>query len=141
MMGKKIRGIRLFLDQTFEERRFASERNKAKYGKKNNTETSFEPVCVFSERRSWSKFKFWKNPRHLIFFVDEALSALRFGKAIDEIASMWTQDEIKTVVKKQMAKSLTEHKPLKWSQFIMLMIPIVAILILLVSIANRVGVF
>ena len=139
-MGKQ-RAIKLNLNRTFEEKSFGCDRNIVKDG--GNTVT-FEPASVFSEKKS--KFlgfipRFWKGARHLILFVDGSVNALKFGEVTDEMNPFWTQKEEKKLVKREMKKGLASHKPMSWAQFIILMIPIMACLILLLKISMQFGVF
>ena len=134
-MGKQ-RAIKLNLDRTFEEKSFKRDRNIIKDGK--NT-INFEPMCVFSEKKS--RWRFWRGARHIIVFVDGAVKALRFGKVTEEMKPFWTQEEEKKLIKREMKKSLAEHKPMSWMQFIILLIPIFAIFIVVLKIAFQFGVF
>ena len=133
-MGRQ-RAIKLNLNNTFREKKFKCDRNILEDGK---NETEFEPVCVFSET-GISRWKFWKRGRHLIFFVDGAIEALRFGKTTSEMNPFWTQGEEKELVRREMKKSLAKHKPMTWLQFILLLAPIVAILIVVLRMASQIG--
>jgi len=130
-------------NKTFEERNFDAEVNKVKYGKGGNTETRFEPVCVFSEEKTKALGfipRFWRGRRNLIFFVENCVKAIKFKETTEEIQAFWTQKEAKEVVKKEIAKSLIKHKPMTWGQFIILLIPIGIILAFVLAIAMRTGV-
>ena len=139
-MGKQ-RAIKLNLNRTFEEKSFNCDRNIVKDG--GNT-VVFEPACVFNEKKTkFLRFipRFWRGSRNLILFVDRAVNALRFSKVTKEMNPFWTQKEEKKLIKKEMKKSLAEHKPMSWAQFIILMIPIMACLILLLKISMQFGIF
>jgi len=137
-MGKQ-RAIKLNLNRTFEEKKFGCDRNIVKDG--DNT-VIFEPACVFSEKKT--KFlgfipRFWRGARNLVLFVDGAVNALKFGEVTEEMNPFWTQKEEKKLVKNEMKKSLTKHKPMTWMQFIILLIPIGFIAILLLKVATYLG--
>lgn len=135
-MGKQ-RAILIRLNNTFKEKVFKTDQNKLLYEKKK--ETRFEPISVFSEEKP--RWKFWRSARNLIFFVDGALEALKFGAITKDMRPFWTQKEIDKIVKKKMAEALTEHKPMKWSQVILLFIGLMANLVILIAIAQRLGIF
>lgn len=64
----KQRTIRLYLDNTFEEKSVKFDGNKLKPEK--NDEVTFEPICVFSERKS--RLRFWRGARRLAFLLMDA---------------------------------------------------------------------
>jgi len=133
-MGKQ-RAIKLNLNNTFREKKFGCKRNIVKDGK---NETEFEPICVFAEE-GIPRWKFWKRGRRLIFFVDGALRALRFGKTTEEMNPFDTQEDIRKLIVKEMKKSLAKHKPMSWMQFIIILLPVAGCLILLLKIATYLG--
>jgi len=137
-MGKQ-RAIKLNLNRTFEEKKFGCDRNIVKDGK--NT-VVFEPASVFSEKKTKALGfipRFWRGARHLILFVDGAVNALKFGEVTEEMSPFWTQTEEKKLVKREMKKSLTTHKPMSWMQFIIILLPVGACFILLLKIATYLG--
>jgi len=139
-MGKQ-RAIKLNLNRTFEEKGFDCDRNIVKDGK--NT-VAFEPMNVFSEKKTKVLGiipRFWKSARNLILFVDGAVNALKFAEVTEEMKPFWTQDEEKKLVKREMKKSLAEHKPITWTQFVILLLPLFAIFIVVLKIAFHFGVF
>ena len=91
----------------------------------------------------WRKhrWRFWRSAREIILFVDGQPDALRFDKVTDKISASWTQKDVKELVKKEMAKALMEHKPMTWTQFIIILIPVLATLGLVFLIAKRIGAF
>lgn len=132
-MGKqKQRAIEVFLDKTFVEKEFSSDNNLIHPEK--GEEVRYTPACVISERRSWSRFKFWRHPRDLIFFVKGTVEAITFSENLKELNPFWTMKEAKDFVHKQILKSLTEHKPMTWAQFILILIPILIIMVLLIRV-------
>lgn len=133
----KQRAIELHLDNTFTEKRFNVDKNKIKPAK--NEETRFAPSNVFTERKTWNRLKFWKHRRRLIFFVEGTVEALKFGKVTKTMNPFWTMGETKDFVWKNIMKALTEHKPMKWSQFIIILIPVLISLGLLARIAMVLG--
>jgi len=138
MLKRKVRKqntIKLFLDNTFEEKGLPVDRNKIKDGKG----VEFEPICVFHERKP--RRVFWRSPRHLILFVDGALKALRFKKGDTTMMPFWTKKEAGEFVNMEIAKSLTQLKPMTWGQFIVLLIPLAISLIILIKIALTMGAF
>ena len=135
-MGK-TRAIRIKLNRKFEEKKFKTDVNVVTYDK--NKKVEFEPMCVFSEEKS--RWRFWRSARELIFFVEGQVNALRFDKVTDKISASWTQKDVKELVKKEMAKALMEHKPMTWTQFIIILIPVLATLGLVFLIAKRIGAF
>lgn len=141
-MGKKQRVIRIFLDRTFEEKNYETDQNLVKYDGK---ETRFEPACVITERKSGgSRWKFWrklKSARNLIFFVDGLTEAIRFAKTTKNMQPFWTQKEAHEFANKMTRKALTEYKPMKWSQFIILLIVNLIVLGVVVLIGKRFGAF
>lgn len=122
-LGKQ-RAIKLLLNRRYEEKKFSTDRNILKDG---DNQTAFEPACVFYEKKP--RWKFWRGSKDIVLFVEGAVNALRFGKTTKNMNPFWTQKEEKTLVRREMKKGLASHKPLTWTQFIILMIPIVVILL------------
>lgn len=137
-MGKKQRAIKLNLNRTFEEKKFPCDRNIIKDGK---NEALFEPACVFTEEKRKFLKIFGGKARNLIFFVEGARNALRFGETTDKMNPFWTMEEAEEFIEKEIAKSLAKYKPMTWGQFIIVLIPILACFILLLKIAFYFGVF
>lgn len=132
-MGKQ-RAIKLKLNRKFLEKRFKYDRNILQDGK---NKVKFEPACVFTEEKP--RWQFWKKTRELIIFVDGALKALMFKKSEGGIAPFWTQKDMKKLVKVQMKRSLAEEKMIKTWQFFIIMGGIIANLILLILLIQRMG--
>ncbi len=128
-MRKRQRAIKLFHNKTFVEKKYKTDRNSLKDG---DNDCEYEPSMVFDEV-GVSRWKCWRAKRRLVLFVDGATKALNFGKTTEEMKPFNTQGDLKKLVRREMKKSLAEHKPMKWSQFILLMIPIVVILLLLLN--------
>jgi hypothetical protein len=131
----KQRTIRLYLDNTFEEKSVKFDGNKLKPEK--NDEVTFEPICVFSERKP--RFRFWRGTRRLAFFVDGCVKALRFGTTTEEFQTYWTKKEARELVHKEIAKALTEYKPIKTWQFVVIIGFLLVQLLVLIRIANILG--
>jgi len=131
----KTRVIELYLDNTFDDKKVKFEVNKLKPTKKK--EVQFEPICVFKERK---KGRF-RRRKSLILFVNGAYQALRFEKVTDKLQPLWTKKESEEFVKKQVAKSLEEAKPMTWTQFFILLGVNVGILVFIFAIAQRLGIF
>lgn len=123
-MGKQ-RAIQLKLNKRFVEKAFKTDLNIIKDGK---NETEFEPDCIFTEDKP--RWKFWRGTREIVLFVDGAVKALRFSRVTQNMAPFWNQDDERALIRREMKKSLASHKPMTWGQFVLLMIPIVAILLL-----------
>jgi len=139
-MGKQ-RAIKLNLNRTFVEKNFSCDRNLVKDG---GDTIAFEPASVFSEKkRKFLGFipRFWKSARHIIVFVDGAVQALKFGEVKEDMNPFWTQKEEKELVRREMKKSLATHKPMSWAQFIIVLAPVFACLIILVKLALHLGAF
>jgi hypothetical protein len=134
-MGKQ-RAIKLNLNRTFEETTFKCDRNILKVDK---STVGFTPVCVFSEKKP--RFRFWRGARNLVFFVDGALHALKFSKVTDEMEPFWTKKDEEKLIEREMKKNLTQQKPMTWSQFIILLIPVLVILGISLKIALDLRVF
>jgi len=138
----KQRAIKLNLNRTFEEKNYPCDRNHMKVDKGDLVD--FEPACVFTEKKGKLLRvipRFWKGTRNLVLFVDGAKNALRFSKTTKEMMPFWTKKESGEFVNKQVARSLTQYKPMKWAQFIIILIPTVASLFVLLKIAFHFGVF
>lgn len=75
-----------------------------------------------------SRFKFWKQPRHLIFFVDGAMEALGFSEVSDVMQTLWTKKEATEHVKKQIAKARLKMKPMTWGQVILLALLLIIVI-------------
>ena len=134
-MGKKQRAIKINLNRTFDEKNFKTDVGKI-YEEK-GLEVGYEPACVLSENKP--KWVFWRSARHIILFVEGAVKALKFKEAGKDLQPFWTKKESRLFVRKEITKALQEFKPMKWSQFILIFIPVVFILILLIRIAMTVG--
>lgn len=87
----------------------------------------FEPASVFSERRKKGSLY---RARKLVFLVDGAFKALTFKKGDTGLNPFWTMEESEDFADKTIAQKLAEYKPMKWSQFIILLIPLAFILVL-----------
>jgi len=123
----KQRAIRLYLDETFDEKTYSRDVNKVKVGK--DDEVRFTPKKVFKEV-GISRFKFWKQPRHLIFFVDGAMEALGFSKVTKNMQVLWTKKEATEHTKKQVAKARLKMKPMTWGQVILIAILLIIVIAL-----------
>ena len=130
-MGKQ-RAIEVYLDSTFVEKEFSTDNNVIRPEK--NEEVRFTPSCVIHERRSWSRFKFYRHPRDLVFFVKGTVEAIKFSENLKEMNPFWTMKEATDFVHKQILKSLSEHKPMTWTQFILILIPILIIMVLAIRV-------
>lgn len=128
-LGKKQRGIQLMLNRKFREKDFKTQENKVIPEK--GDEVRYSPACVFDEEKTWSKFKFWRHPRKLIFFVEGTVEALKFNAKMKGMNPFWSKKETRDFVHKLVAKTKAEQKPMKWSQFIVIMIVLVIIVVLL----------
>jgi len=120
---------------------FDCDRNLIQDGK--NT-IVFQPASVFSEekRKLFGIIpRFWKSARHLIVFVDGAVEALKFARVTKTMNAFWTQKEEKELIKREMKKSLAKHKPMTWAQFIIVLIPVFACLVILLKLALYLGAF
>lgn len=129
-MGKKQRGIELRLNRKFREKDFKTQENKVIPEK--GDEIRYSPACVFDEEKTWSRFKFWRHRRKLIFFVEGTVQALKFVEGTKGMNPFWTKKETKDFVHKLVAKTKAEQKPMKWSQFIILAILSIIIIVLLI---------
>ena len=138
-MMAKTRVIELHLDNTFEDKKVRYEVNQLKPSKKEKV--MFEPICVFKERKKISLFSWLRPRKSLILYVNGAHKALRFDKVTDKLQPLWTKKEAGTFVKKQVAKSLEEAKPMTWTQFFILLGVNVVTLLVLFAMAQRFGVF
>jgi len=138
----KTRVIELYLDLTYEDKKIPYDVNQLKPRK--DEKVQFEPVCVFRERKKWGLFSwlpFRRGGKSLIFFVNGAKNALRFGKVTSELQALWTKKEAKEFVHKEVAKAHEEQKPMTWTQFIILLAVNAGMLLLLVGIAQRLRLF
>lgn len=138
-MMAKTRVIELFLDNTFEDKKVPFEVNKLKPTKKK--EVKFEPICVFKQRKKRGRFSWFRKEKSLILYVNGAYQALRFGKVTSTLQPLWTKEEAERFVKKQVAKSLEEYKPMTWSQFIIILVPVALSLFILLKIALHLRAF
>jgi len=132
----KIRGIILRLNRRFKEANFKTDQNNIHYeGKK----TKFEPYCVFSEEKP--RYKFWRGARQIVLFVDGCAKALRFKEATEDLVAFMTQKEARNFVDCEIKQSLEQYKPMKWSQVILLAIPIFVTMFVVIMTALHFGVF
>lgn len=131
---KKTRVLKLYLDKTFEECKKPYEVGKIKDDK---NEIFFSPECVFIERKRQNPLK---AKRKIILYVEGTRKALRFKetpdpedlmkkqKVLEDPNPFWTMRESAEFVDKQISSSLEEHKPLTWTQFLILAVPVVLVL-------------
>lgn len=126
MMGK-TRAIKLYLNKTYDDKKFTTKAGVIKDG---NDAVGYTPLCVFSENKP--RKVFWRGARQLILFVEDAMNALHFTEATDELQTAWGKEEAREYVFKLEALASVAVKPLKMWQF--------AIIILLLMVAIVVGV-
>jgi len=126
-MGKQ-RGIQLHKDNTFSEKKFPADQQIVKPTK--DEECIFAPLNVFAERKTWSKFKFWRTKRHLIFFVEGIPKALGWNELREGMNPFWTMKEARDFVHKYASKTLVEQKAIKTWQFIVILMILFFILVL-----------
>lgn len=141
---KKQRVIKLNLDNTFEEKVLTRQGGKIDDG---GGTVIFTPRNVFIEKK---KRGFFKKQRRLVIYAEGTRNALKFkeveklpdGKSkleMDDLNPFWTQGEAAEFVHKETADSLKSHKPLTWSQFIIILIPTIICLGLLFKIGSHIG--
>lgn len=133
----KQRIVVLRKNKTFREQNVKVKDGQLKPSKKE--EVIYSPAQVFTEERSWSPVKFWKQPRKLVFWVKGAVKAVDFTEDMKGLNPFWTMEEAYDYVYKNMQKALTEHKPMKWSQFIIIVILLIVLIV--ISLSGRVRVF
>jgi hypothetical protein len=118
-----------------------TEGNKLKMSKK--WIPTFKPQDIFEERKAL--WKFWRNPLRLVFIVEDAMESLSWKDQSEgefsELASMFTEKEVKKIIKREVARAMTSVKPINFSMFLLLMLPQIIMLFLVVMIANRMGIF
>lgn len=98
-----------------------------------------EPDHVLEEDKpSW---KFWRNPKRLIVHFEGSLRSLKLMPETQEVdMGFLTLDDIIKAVKTAIVKALTQFKPMKMSQFVILALIGVANLILMFYGFNRMGI-
>lgn len=132
----KQRAIKLYLNNTFEEKSFEVDGVKL-YDK--GKELNYTPQCIFTEKKPRSTF--WRPPRKLMFFVDNCINAVTWDKETDKLQIAWTQPEAKGFVYKQITKALEKFKQMKMWQFVVLIGLQVVIVLLLFRIMSFIGAF
>lgn len=110
-MGK-TKCIKVYLNNTFDYKNFGFKESEIKDGK---NKVKFTPLCVLKENKP--RRIFWRSARHLILFVEGAMSALHFTKATEEMQTHWGKDESRLFVKKMVALASVQVQPLKTWQF------------------------
>lgn len=135
----KTRVIELFLDNTYEDKKIKYDGNKLKPRK--DDDINFEPICVFQERKKKGLFSWLRGRKSLILYVNGTLKALRFSKVTDELQALWSKNESKEFVHKEVAKAHEEQKPMTWIQFFVLLAVNVGTLLFITVLAQRMGMF
>ena len=116
MMGK-TRAIKLYLNKTYDDKKFTTKAGIIKDGK---DAVGYTPLCVFSENKP--RKVFWRGARQLILFVEDALQALSFTEATDKLQLAWGKEEAREYVFKLEALASVAVKPLKTWQFLVIML-------------------
>lgn len=111
----KQRAIRLYLDETFDEKNYKRDVNTVKVG--NDDEVNFTAKKVFVEVNI-PRWQFWRKARRIILFVDGSVDALGFSKVTKSMQQLWTKKEATNHVKKEIAKARLKFKPLTWGQIL-----------------------
>ena len=127
-MGK-TRAIKLYLNKTYDDKKFTTKAGVIKDGK---DAVGYTPLCVFSEKKP--RKVFWRGARQLILFVEDAMNALHFTEATDELQMAWGKEEAREYVFKLEALASVAVKPLKTWQFFVIILLLLGILV--VGIAN-----
>jgi len=120
-------------------RMIKTEGNKLCMGK--DSKPTFKPQDIFEEKKP--VWKFWRNPLRVVFIVEGSLEALHWKSEgeMSELASMFSEADIKKIIKREVARAMTSVKPINFSMFIVLMLPQIVMLFILIMIANRMGIF
>ena len=123
-MGK-TRAIKLYLNKTYDDKKFKTKAGVIKDGK---DAVGYTPLCVFSENKP--RKVFWRGARQLILFVEDALHALSFTEATEELQMAWGKSEAREFLYKLEALAVVSVKPIKTWQFfaIMLMLGIAIVI-------------
>jgi len=130
----KQRAIRLYLDETFDEKNYPRDVNTVKVGK--DDEVKFTAKKVFKEVNI-PRWQFWRKARRLILFVDGAVNALGFSKVTEEMQQLWTKKEATNHVKKEIAKARLKFKPITWGQVLLIAGLLVVVILLQVYQISR----
>ena len=131
----KNRVIKLNLDKTYEDEKKVCEKGIIDWNKEKHPE--YEPDAVF---RPLHDGRIFKKPQ-LILFGEGCSDAYKFDKKTKGLQTHWTEAEAQRVQEKQLALSIEKQKPFTWGQVILLAVPIILNLILMIAIANRLGIF
>ena len=122
-MGK-TKCIKLYLNKTYDHKKFKTKAGVIKDGK---DAVGYTPLCVFSENKP--RKVFWRGASQLILFVEDALHALSFSEATEELQMAWGKSEAREYVRKLVALASVEVKPLKTWQFVVIIFLLMALLV------------
>jgi len=117
----KHRCIKLKRDLSYDEKYFTVEAGNIK--ETNKSDVKFLPVCVFKENKP--RRVFWRGAKRLIFFVEDALHAIRFDTKEAKLGLLqlaWGKKEAREYLFKLEALAQAEGKPLTMWQFAFLII-------------------
>lgn len=104
---------------------------------------TFQPSNIFEEiKASW---KFWRNPKRLVLIPEKAAKAVGWkresAKNFPELSQMWSSEELRKFIRKEVLKARMEIKPMSNMMFIVFAVLIAFNLFLTFMIGNRIGVF
>lgn len=111
-----------------------------------NFKPKFSPLDFFEEKKA--QWKFWRNPKRILFLLENTMSALSFfdyddqGKIKAPSLSEkfgWTPDEVDDYVKKLAKKAAVEGRPMSQSMFYILLALTAGSLLFSFLIAMRIG--
>lgn len=98
------------------------------------------PDAIFEEEKPW--FKFWRNPKRMIFHIKGELKPLKidFEKKVVDLGYL-TLDDILKAVKAEVVKQIAQLKPIKFEFFLILLVMNIITLAIVAMMAMRIGVF
>jgi hypothetical protein len=137
--------IKLKGNHTYEVTQLKTKGNELFFNKQKSVK--FSPLDFFEELKP--SFKFWRNPKRILFYLDGSTKALSWDK--DEKGDLtaeslskkfgWSIDEATEYIKKLAKKAAVEARPISQNMFYILVAVGVINLLMLFFVVQRLGGF
>lgn len=101
---------------------------------------NLHPDVIFEEDKP--SYKFWRNPKRKVLWVEGMTEAIKFskkGKDASELKYYLTTDEVKKLVKAEVTKAKSQFKPMSRIELILILAFQGFTMVLIFLILNRLG--